>query len=449
MGSRSDSEEQFTLDTNYVPPDTTDFETQQVMARLAAIDENDDQRDGGDEGNKQGRKRKLISPVDSEEDVDVEITPTTQPRKPPRKTSFGTASQKPMYQSTLDGGSGSSAQANSQKKTVPLKSVIRGGRRKPAPRRSSTQSRKNKGPSTQSRKNKGPSTQSLKRKSKIQEEIQDFDEELVEDELDEDEAGRWSDAAWLLSHFIKREISPNVITSTALVDAFVKNGKVLEAKELYEEMIRMSIDPDIFIYSSLINGLCMQDHVDEASEMFGLMVKRGCSPDVVSYNTLINWFCKAKRVEDGMRLVREMSERGLVSSGGPCDNGEVEKALVMFEDLQKSEMEVDIVTYTTIIHGMCKAGKVEDAWGLFCSLSVKVVKPDVVAYRDGLVLNDGKLCLRDGDITVSADVIKELLTRATSEGCEKAVVMKSVALLGVFYLVRVERFSIASSSDGE
>ncbi|XP_022565003.1 pentatricopeptide repeat-containing protein At1g62680, mitochondrial-like [Brassica napus] len=213
---------------------------------------------------------------------------------------------------------------------------------------------------------------------------------------------RWSDAAGLLSHFIKREISPNVITSTALVDAFVKNGKVLEAKELYEEMIRMSIDPDIVIYSSLINGLCMQDRVDEASEMFGLMVRRGCSPDVVSYNTLINGLCKAKRVEDGMRLVREMSERGLVSSG-LCDNGEVEKALVMFEDLQKSEMEVDIVTYTTIIHGMCKAD----------ALYLKM-------QGDGLVLNDGKLCLRDGDITVSADVIKELLTRATSEGCEKA-----------------------------
>ena len=84
-----------------------------------------------------------------------------------------------MYQSTLDGGSGSSAHACSQKKTVPLKSVIRGGRRKPAPQ----------GLSTQSRKNKGPSTQSMKKKSKIQEEIPDFDDELVEDELDEAEAG--------------------------------------------------------------------------------------------------------------------------------------------------------------------------------------------------------------------------------------------------------------------
>jgi pentatricopeptide repeat protein len=29
---------------------------------------------------------------------------------------------------------------------------------------------------------------------------------------------------------------------------------------------------------------------------------------------------------------------------------------------------------------MCKAGKVEDGWDLFCSLSLKGVKPNVVTY---------------------------------------------------------------------
>ena len=96
---------------------------------------------------------------------------------------------------------------------------------------------------------------------------------------------------------------------------------------------------------------------------------------------------------------------------------------------------------------MCETGKVEDAWGLFCSLSVKGVKPDVVAYitimsclcrkglhreinelytkmkGDGLMLNDGTLCLRDGDITVSAELIKEMLSHgyAPSGGGKKAV----------------------------
>lgn len=81
-----------------------------------------------------------------------------------------------MFQSTLDGGSALSAQACSHKKYVPMKSVIREGRRKP-----STQ-----GLSTQSQKNKDSSSQSQK-KMKIQDEIPDVDDELEEDEFDEDE----------------------------------------------------------------------------------------------------------------------------------------------------------------------------------------------------------------------------------------------------------------------
>ncbi|CDY39806.1 BnaA09g10580D [Brassica napus] len=181
---------------------------------------------------------------------------------------------------------------------------------------------------------------------------------------------------------IKRKISPNVVTYSALVDAFVKNGKVLEAKELYEEMMRMCIDPDVVTYSSLINGLCVQGRIDEASEMFDLMVRRGCFPDVVSYNTLINGFCKSKRVEDGMRLFREMSQRGLVSS---------------------------TVTYNTLIQGK----------GLHCEIDALYTK----MKGDGLMLNDGTLCIRDGDITVSAELIKEMLSRGNAPfwGCKKAV----------------------------
>ncbi|CAN7045638.1 unnamed protein product, partial [Brassica oleracea var. botrytis] len=131
MGSRGESDDKFTFDTSYTPPNTLDFETQQVMARLAAADEIAIQvvDEAVNAGEKQRSKRKLISLVDSKEDSDVEITPTTQTTKPRRQTSFGTASQKSMIQSTLEVGSGSSKQACSQKKYVPVKSVIRGGRR--------------------------------------------------------------------------------------------------------------------------------------------------------------------------------------------------------------------------------------------------------------------------------------------------------------------------------
>lgn len=61
-----------------------------------------------------------------------------------------------------------------------------------------------------------------------------------------------NDGAQLLRDMITRKITPDVITFSALIDIFVKEGKLLEAKELYKEMITRGISPDTITYSSLI-----------------------------------------------------------------------------------------------------------------------------------------------------------------------------------------------------
>ncbi|KAG5415924.1 hypothetical protein IGI04_003491 [Brassica rapa subsp. trilocularis] len=217
-----------------------------------------------------------------------------------------------------------------------------------------------------------------------------------------------------------------------------------------------------FTYNSLINGFCIH----------------GRLPNIVTYTTFVHGFCKSKRVDDGVRLFNEMSLKGLAantvtytvfiqgyclvgkphvaqevfnqmgsSHNGPpdirtynvlldglCYNGKVEKALMIFEYMQKREMDVksitsplvstykprdeakdgdDVfslhvthmrfnsqslvlrlllqlalfmlnqsptVTYTIVIQGMCKVGKVEDDFDLFCSLFSKGMKPNVVTY---------------------------------------------------------------------
>ncbi|CAN6854231.1 unnamed protein product [Brassica oleracea] len=67
MGSRGESDDQFTFDSSYTPPNTLDFETQQVMARLGAIEEIASQvaDEVIDAGEKQSSKRNLISLDDS------------------------------------------------------------------------------------------------------------------------------------------------------------------------------------------------------------------------------------------------------------------------------------------------------------------------------------------------------------------------------------------------
>ncbi|KAH0911605.1 hypothetical protein HID58_034926 [Brassica napus] len=122
MGSRSQSEDQSTFDPNYSPPNTVDFATQEVLAALAAEAEVGDHiasQEAGvthADGKQKGSRKRLISLVDDTDDSDVEISQPTQKTKPRRQTSFGTATGKPMLQSTIDGGVGSSAQVCSKGK---------------------------------------------------------------------------------------------------------------------------------------------------------------------------------------------------------------------------------------------------------------------------------------------------------------------------------------------
>ncbi|WZZ36369.1 hypothetical protein YC2023_019770 [Brassica napus] len=140
MGSRSESEDQSTFDLHYSPPNTVDFATQEVLATLAAADEVADQIASKEAGVTLNQPKKT---------------------KPRRQTSFRTATGKPMLQSSIDGGIGSSAQACSKGKSVPMKSVIRGGRRKSP---------------TKSKKKKVSPTQSQKKKEKVAEDIPELGE---------------------------------------------------------------------------------------------------------------------------------------------------------------------------------------------------------------------------------------------------------------------------------
>ncbi|RID48589.1 hypothetical protein BRARA_I05094 [Brassica rapa] len=275
--------------------------------------------------------------------------------------------------------------------------------------------------------------------------------------------GKWDDGAQLLRDMIRREITPNAITFSSLIDSFVKVGKLSEAQDLYNEMIKRGTDPDTITYNSLIYGLCMEKRLDEAREMLDLMVSKGCDPDIVTYSILINGYCKAKLVDEGMRLFRKMSVKGVVANtvtystliqgfcqsgklnvakelfqemvsegvhpntmtygillDGLCDNGEVEEAMEILEKMHYCKIDPGIGIYTIIIHGMCNANKVDDAWDLFCSLSLKGVKRDIRSYNimlSGLYASTVKIVM---DMLSSGELNKSFLDMLSGPSRDKS-----------------------------
>ncbi|KAF2593972.1 hypothetical protein F2Q70_00043862 [Brassica cretica] len=117
------------MDPNFKLLDNCDFDTQGLIAALNATA---DAEVVCDDGKKQERKRRLIEVDDDEVDTDVEITfPPTQSSQPGKQTSTGSGSvsnsKKPMIQSSIYGGIGSSSKVRQGKKKRLLLQYVEGG----------------------------------------------------------------------------------------------------------------------------------------------------------------------------------------------------------------------------------------------------------------------------------------------------------------------------------
>ncbi|KAL1350057.1 hypothetical protein AAHE18_07G199300 [Arachis hypogaea] len=192
--------------------------------------------------------------------------------------------------------------------------------------------------------------------------------------------GRWKDAASLLDEMMKVGMMPDLQTLNILVDVFCKDGKMP------------------FTYNALIDRHCLQKEINEAMKIFNSMVTRGCLPDIVTYTSLIHGWCMIKNINKAMHLLNEMVNTGFVPDvvtwttliGGMHKHGQManlqtcavmldglckcqllSEATSLFELMEKSGLDLNIVIYNIMLDGMWAVGEVKGAWKLFSSLPAK------------------------------------------------------------------------------
>ncbi|MFQ6643297.1 hypothetical protein Gotur_018594, partial [Gossypium turneri] len=102
------------------------------------------------------------------------------------------------------------------------------------------------------------------------------------------------------------------------------------------------------------------------------MIKKGCAPNILSYNIMINGYCKAKRLDKAMELFHEISQTGLIPDTVTYST--------LMQAMRNSGVELNIVSYSILIDGLCKTGHIKVAKELFCELSINGLKPNVYAY---------------------------------------------------------------------
>ncbi|XP_059069266.1 pentatricopeptide repeat-containing protein At3g53700, chloroplastic-like [Cryptomeria japonica] len=109
----------------------------------------------------------------------------------------------------------------------------------------------------------------------------------------------------MLEEMAMRNLKPNEVTYTTIIDGLCKAGDLSRAHSLMNKMFDEGLSPDAVTCNCLIDAHCKLGEMDKAMTV-------GIAPDVVNYNTLIDCFCKENKLDRAFSMLNEMKAKGLV-----------------------------------------------------------------------------------------------------------------------------------------
>ncbi|KAL6203490.1 hypothetical protein ACLB2K_027190 [Fragaria x ananassa] len=149
-------------------------------------------------------------------------------------------------------------------------------------------------------------------------------------------------------------IRPNQYTLSTVINCFCHLNQMGFGLSVLGHFFKLGLRPDVVAYNTLINGFVLKNRIQEAAGIFSKMLQGGhCVPSVLTFSTIIKGLCRRGDNNAAIQLLRKMDERG-------C--------------------EANLVIYSTIIDGLCKDTLVVDAMNLFSEMISRGIAPNVVTY---------------------------------------------------------------------
>jgi len=165
----------------------------------------------------------------------------------------------------------------------------------------------------------------------------------------------YSSANKVLSSLDEWCVDADQVVFNSLISANVKAGNLAAAEAIFKtEMPRCGVTPNQRSYNILINGFAREKLVDQAYKLFDEMSQQGIAPDLVTFTTLM----KAR-----------MAKGELIAAT---------KLLITMEE--SYSLTPDVTTYNTLIEGLMKRRRWQEALQVQKMMKGKGVLPDAMTY---------------------------------------------------------------------
>ncbi|RLM93837.1 pentatricopeptide repeat-containing protein [Panicum miliaceum] len=151
----------------------------------------------------------------------------------------------------------------------------------------------------------------------------------------------------------------NVMSWNSMLMAYIHNGRIDEAVELFYKMRVEGVLPTRVSVVSLLSASAELEVVDGSRQGHAVAVSSGLEIDVILGSSMINFHCKVGLVEAAEAVFEQMEERDIVTwnlmIAGYFQNGQIDKAFDTCRRMLETNLKFDCVTLASIIMACVKS----------------------------------------------------------------------------------------------
>ncbi|XP_009766198.1 pentatricopeptide repeat-containing protein At2g20540-like [Nicotiana tabacum] len=170
------------------------------------------------------------------------------------------------------------------------------------------------------------------------------------------------------------EEMPNktVVSWTAMISGYTKTGCYGDALDVFRRMQMIGMKPDWISLVAVLPACAQLGALELGKWIHFYAEKYGYLRKTSVCNALMEMYAKCGSVNQAWQLFNEMSERDVISwstmIGGLANHGRAHEALKLFNEMQRSAVEPNEITFVGLLCACAHAGLVNDGLRYFNSM---------------------------------------------------------------------------------